>query len=283
MSTTNQELKNNPEDFMRKKIEKFVLTDGRNKLIHIDNQPLFDKPLVGFADGDDALFNEYKDIIGEFHLTPREIWQQLAPEKDDSQLSVICWILPITKKTRASNRKMERVPSHRWAHTRNCGEQFNDALRKYVVNLLHKTGYHGIAPVISDIFSWKDNTPAGIASTWSERHAQYAAGLGTFGLCDGFITLVGKAMRCGSVITNLKLRSTERKYTDHNENCLFFQDDSCTQCITRCPGGAITTKGHDKDKCLQYQKENIDPESYGVEIAGCGLCQTDVPCETGLP
>jgi hypothetical protein len=22
---------------------------------------------------------------------------------------------------------------------------------------------------------------------------------------------------------------------------------------------------------------------YGVKIAGCGLCQTKVPCETGIP
>jgi epoxyqueuosine reductase QueG len=29
----------------------------------------------------------------------------------------------------------------------------------------------------------------------SERHAAYAAGLGTFGLCDGLITSVGKAVR----------------------------------------------------------------------------------------
>ena len=39
----------------------------------------------------------------------------------------------------------------------------------------------------------------GMASCWSERHAAFVSGLGTFGLCDGLITPVGKAMRCGSV------------------------------------------------------------------------------------
>ena len=32
------------------------------------------------------------------------------------------------------------------------------------------------------------------ASTWSERHAAYAAGLGTFGLSDGLITAAGQGM-----------------------------------------------------------------------------------------
>jgi hypothetical protein len=35
------------------------------------------------------------------------------------------------------------------------------------------------------------------ASSWSERHAAHAAGLGTFGLCDGLITAKGKAMQGG--------------------------------------------------------------------------------------
>jgi epoxyqueuosine reductase len=41
------------------------------------------------------------------------------------------------------------------------------------------------------------------ASSWSERHAAYAAGLGTFGLCDGLITARGKAVRFGSIISKL--------------------------------------------------------------------------------
>ena len=43
----------------------------------------------------------------------------------------------------------------------------------------------------------------GFASTWSERHAAYASGLGTFGLSDGLITPRGQAMRCGSVVARI--------------------------------------------------------------------------------
>lgn len=107
--------------------------------------------------------------------------------------------------------------------------------------------------------------------------------MGTFGLCDGFITPVGKAMRCGSVVTNLKLKPSLRSFKDHTSNCLYYDRGSCKKCIERCPAGAITEKGHVKDKCLQYQRDNIDSNTYGVEIAGCGLCQTGVPCESRVP
>lgn len=42
-----------------------------------------------------------------------------------------------------------------------------------------------------------DQPLIGIASRWSERHAAYAAGLGTFSLSDGFISSRGIAHRCG--------------------------------------------------------------------------------------
>lgn len=52
--------------------------------------------------------------------------------------------------------------------------------------------------------------------------------------------------------------------------------------ITRCPVGAISRAGHDKERCGGYvygpQIEEL-AKRYGVAITGCGLCQTKVPCE----
>ncbi|NLW02216.1 MAG: hypothetical protein GX027_02990 [Clostridiaceae bacterium] len=57
--------------------------------------------------------------------------------------------------------------------------------------------------------------------------------------------------------------------------------------MRRCPAGAITPEGHDKEKCLQYQREviaKICRERYGYDgYSACGLCQTGVPCESGIP
>jgi epoxyqueuosine reductase QueG len=52
----------------------------------------------------------------------------------------------------------------------------------------------------------------GYASSWSERHAAHAAGLGTFGLCDGLITPKGKAMRAGSVVAKIQVEPSIRFY-----------------------------------------------------------------------
>jgi epoxyqueuosine reductase QueG len=54
----------------------------------------------------------------------------------------------------------------------------------------------------------------------------------------------------------------------------------------RCPAGAITTKGHDKNKCYDYvysTARGSKSVEYGVKITGCGLCQTKVPCEYEIP
>jgi epoxyqueuosine reductase len=125
-----------------------------------------------------------------------------------------------------------------------------------------------------------------VTSNWSERHIAYAAGLGTFGLCDGLITPVGKAMRCGSVVARLALAATPRVYRDHHAYCDFFAEKRCAACVERCPVGAISEQGHDKARCLDYldqvRRELIEPQ-FGFSTDACGLCQTSVPCESHIP
>jgi epoxyqueuosine reductase QueG len=163
-------------------------------------------------------------------------------------------------------------------------------LRKHVVTTLQEAGYEAVAPYISPLFqvktAIKNSVEYNNASTWSERHAAYASGLGTFGLCDGLITPKGKAVRCGSVVANIQLPATERPYEDHHEYCLFYANKSCNKCIQRCPAGSISENGHDKMKCYNYTRtvciEYIRTH-YGFEDTPCGLCQTAVPCESRIP
>jgi len=271
-------------------LEDFICTRVRdsesNRLAHIDGSPIFAKPLLGVADGDDPIFARYKGIIGSHHLTPREA---LANVEDTTScqptIRVVSWILPITRDTRESNAAMTAEPSRRWVHTRHYGEIFNDNLRRDVQRFLRDSGVSATAPAISDRFHVLRGAPGGPTSSWSERHIAYAAGLGTFGLCDGFLTPVGKAMRCGSVVVSLDLPPTPRRFKSHVSACPYLVDGSCGECIKRCPVGAIGPDGHDKAKCQAFQEETLLPlrERYGVSITGCGLCQTGVPCESGLP
>ena len=266
-------------------IEQLVEQDQANR--GEDGSRYFDTPLVGFASADDDLFTRYKIIIGPFHWTPSEGLAMACGPRGPSARTVICWILPITEATRLSNRKEDRFPSRKWAHTRHFGEEFNDLLRKKMVDFIVGMGGLAAAPMLMERWSRVDDPKIGLASTWSERHAAFAAGLGTFSLNDGLITPRGIAHRVGSVITNLVIEPSGRPYSDHRENCLTCRGLKCGVCITRCPVGAISLeRGHDKERCRKYtygpafRKIGI---KYGVKNTGCGLCQTDVPCESRIP
>ena len=252
---------------------------------------IFDEPLVRFADGNDPLYAEYKTLIDPGHLTPGEALAKSldsSPQVVPSQLSVVSWVLPIAEETRVSNRGETKLPSRRWSHTRYYGEEFNNEVRRFVVEVLTELGALAVAPMLQPYFRTSANEKVGLFSNWSERHSAYAAGHGTFSLSDGFITGRGIAHRCGSVVTDLPLPASGRPYTDHYSNCLFYVDGSCKACIERCPAGAISEQGHDKLKCMGYLRDIgylPMPDTYNDEtsVAGCGLCQTKVPCEYRIP
>jgi epoxyqueuosine reductase len=279
-------LANDPEAFVTKAIELFTRKSAANRH-RTDGGHYWDHPLVGFASGADPLFRQYKKVIGRFHLTPREIFN-LTFRKGTraAELSVISWVLPAAEDIRKSNRKETRYPSLLWSHARHFGEAFNVKLRDHVVSLLMKKGYRAVAPMNSPHWRRLRSPRVGLASSWSERHVAYACGLGAFGLSDGLITPKGKAMRLGSVVTDLPLRPSRRVSSDIHANCLHYFNATCMMCAARCPAGAITAKGHDKDKCREYSYQVVKKtkaQEYGVDITGCGLCQTRVPCEFEIP
>jgi epoxyqueuosine reductase QueG len=265
------------DDALRAEFARFVRESPANR--HPDRDaPYFDPPLVGVAAADDPLFERYRDpqVVGPFHRTPRE----LVP----GAVSVVVWVLPIAPPTRRSNRAAPDRPSIEWARTRSFGEGFNLGLRKHVVAWLGERGHAAVAPLLAP--DWKElrGTAAGIASTWSERHAAYAAGLGTFSLSDGFITAAGIAHRLGSVVTTAALAPTSAGRPQPMEHCLFFEG-RCSACIGRCPAGAISARGHDKERCSAYLdglKATLAPQ-WGTPNPGCGLCQVQVPCEGRIP
>ncbi|MBJ6728010.1 epoxyqueuosine reductase [Geomesophilobacter sediminis] len=268
---------------IREEIERFVAEDDGNRHPEAAGS-LFDVPLVGFAVADDPLFATYKKVIGDFHLTPLELCR--AEEVPWVPRTVISWVLPISEAVRRSNAAEQVFPSRPWAVTRTHGEAFNGALRRHLVTYLKTAGFHALAPQFHPSWQEFSDTAVGRASSWSERHAAYAAGLGTFSLNDALITPRGIAHRCGSVITDAPVVPSEKIYRTHTENCLYFRDGSCGACIGRCPVGALSRTGHDKEKCKTYVYETAPAQvgqTYGVAQTGCGLCQTRVPCEAGIP
>ena len=53
----------NPLLFLEEWITKLVLGNQNNRLLAYDNDPIFDEPLIGVADGDDIIFREFKKEI----------------------------------------------------------------------------------------------------------------------------------------------------------------------------------------------------------------------------
>ena len=198
---------------------------------------------------------------------------------------MIAWVLPQRDRVRKTNRRSRKFPSEEWARIRIYGEEFNVRLRRHVAGSLEKEGYPAIAPMLAPNWTIVKSERFSYASSWSERHAAHAAGLGTFGLCDGLITAAGKALRAGSVVARISLEATPRPYADHRAYCLFYTEGTCGKCIDRCPVRAITEAGHDKEKCRQHlnRSRTYVKETYRFEGYGCGLCQVGVPCEATIP
>ena len=269
-------------------IDDFIRTSPENSLKNEADEPAWEEALVGFSSGSDPIFQQYKEHIGPFHFTPQEIFNSTfasSPASPD-ELTVIAWILPQREITKADNRAEDFYPSERWVRARFPGEDFNVLLRKHLVAELEKEEIPAVAPMLSALWKIEMSPKFGMASRWSERHAAYASGLGTFGLCDGLITAKGKAHRVGSVVARLQVDPTARPYKDHHEYCLFFSDGSCRACADRCPAGAISEEGHDKKRCWDHAGvtcAKYAKQQFGFDGYGCGLCQTAVPCESGIP
>jgi epoxyqueuosine reductase QueG len=268
-------------------IKDLVNESPENTLKNKANEKAWGDPLVGFSSGADPLYDFYKEDIGSFFLKPVEWFGATFSESEtqDEGLTVISWILPQTMAIKAEHRLPRNMPTERWARARIYGEEFNDKLRGHIVERLNEEGYEAVAPMLSPRWSRETSEKYGFASNWSERHAAYASGLGTFGLCDGLITPKGKAMRAGSVIARMVIQPSAREYEDHHAHCLYYAKGTCLECVHRCPAGAVSEAGHDKERCSKYLRvtRRYVESSFGFNGYGCGLCQTGVACESRIP
>jgi epoxyqueuosine reductase len=294
-----ERLAKDPNLFLERTIKKYVADNPENRLPMYRNEPLTDHPLVGFADGYDPIFQDFKDrtIIGEFHFTPEEALSTYLKRqhknikvKTPSSISVISIVFTATQKTRLSNYRESVMSSPRWQYAFGRGMRLMENTLEYLALLLETLGHQAVAPVNTKpaFFLWQ--IPDGPTADWSEKHIAYAAGLGTFGLNSGLITPQGAALHCGSVITDLAITPTPRSHDNYLANCLYYRNGSCQRCVQRCPSGALSKQGYNSIKCFFYHEVELprickdlgrEPERGGHPV--CSLCQTDVPCERRIP
>lgn len=238
---------------------------------------IYEEPLIGFASASDGLFEKYrnKEAIGAEFMGPCE-WLPGAK-------AVVSLFLPFTEQVRESNRKNPSDPSAEWLYARIEGQEFIGRYMASLKRFLEDKGIAACVPSSDERFDKKiEMTLSGLRpdfhadSRWSERHAAYACGLGTFGLSKGLITEKGMAGRFASVIISEETEPTMRQYTGIYDYCI-----NCGACAKRCPVNAISLKrGKNNLTChLHVQKMG---KKYSPRY-GCGKCQVGVPCEHRRP
>jgi len=246
-----------------------VQNDFRNALPEGDNPPIWDIPLIGIASASDPLFERFQDpeVVGSGHRLPYE-WLPGAN-------SVISVFLPFTGHISKNYTKEQRYSAIEFSSGKWNGSKFLNVVRRALIRFAAEHGGHALAPNIDPRYDSDGWLPF-----WSERHAAFAAGLGTFGLHQNFISERGCLGRLCSVVTTLKLLPTERKYTDAYGYCLYALDGSCHACIKRCPTGAVTDVGKVPGLCETHgNREHFKDWNYG----SCGHCSTLIPCSREIP
>jgi len=241
---------------------------------------MFETPLIGIASSDDILFDKYKEksVIGPWHMSPDE-WL-------DGAKTVISIFLPFTEAVKKNSRSCKHGPSPAWLHGRVEGQEFIDAYTAALCEWLTSQGIRNCAPSIDARFKqvaagkgmqeYECVNEKTYGSNWSERHAAYACGLGTFGLSKGIITEKGMAGRFTSIIIDKEIKPDTRPYSDVYEYCT-----KCGACIVRCPADAISMEqGKNHNICDAWLKEM---KAAHAPRYGCGVCQTAVPCESRIP
>lgn len=234
---------------------------------------IFEAPIFEFGSANDEYFARLKEpsVIGEHFLLPKE-WLPQAK-------TVISFFLPFSEEVKKGNRRDMSWPSDEWLHGRIEGQLLLNELSRFLKSELMIAGYKSIAPSLDERFRTNaDSTDheAKFTSNWSERHVAFICGHGTFGLSKGLITKKGIAGRFGSVITELYLSPDKREYEKIYEYC-----SMCGKCVKNCPVNAISIEnGKNHAICSGFLDKTA--EKYNPRY-GCGKCQVDVPCESGIP
>jgi epoxyqueuosine reductase QueG len=237
---------------------------------------IFEEPLAGFAESGDSYFTRLKnpEIIGSHFIMPGE-WLPGAK-------TVISLFLPFTDQVKRANRVNMDWPADEWLHARVEGQAFIAEFCQYMRERITGEGFRCVVPLLDERFATgnpeiKDKTRQGYyTSNWSERHAAYGCGLGTFGLSRGLITRKGIAGRYASLITDAPFEPSPRGYTGIYDYCI-----RCGACARNCPAGAISPEGgKNHPPCSEFV--NLTMKKHHPRY-GCGKCQVNVPCESRIP
>lgn len=240
---------------LKNKIENIIKEVAANPV----TETRYREPVVGYASADDPIFDEMKKIIGSHHLHPKEI----LPEAR----TVVSFFLPFEKDLVKRNWRSPE-PVKEWIQAKGETDCLIGEISRKLKAELAKEGIKAVVPEVT--FDYKNR---GFDFAWSHRSAAFAAGLGTFGVHHMLITKVGCAGRFGTILISAVIPPTPRPA---EEFCRYKKGEKCLVCVDRCPAGALTARGLDKEKCFKLLQENARAFPEFNQLA-CGKCATG-PC-----
>ncbi len=230
-------------------------------------------PLVGFAAASDQGFAGLRDVVGPGHLIPHD----LLP----GARTVVAFFVPFDSELVCLQREDSYV-SRAWAEAYIETNRLIESVCGALGDALAEKGI---------MAAWQQPThnfdPVELVSIWSHKHVAYLCGLGSFGRHRMLITRAGCAGRLGSLVTDAALPEEtlaphKRTADPTGEICLTWRGGPCDACIRRCPSGALTTDGFDRQRCYRYLLEVNDhfPDLGLCHV--CGKCATG-PCALSIP
>jgi len=244
---------------MKSEIVKII----ENTIKELNRPDLFREPLVSFSSAKDKKYENLKEIIGPWHLSPKE----LLPDA----LSVISYFIPFTRDVVSDPKKSDRG-SALWAEAyqeiNNHFIKINSVLSQYIEDMGYKA--YSIRPTHT-------YNPSDLKCFWSHRSAAVISGLGSFGANGLVITEKGSGGRFCSLITTAPLKASD---TIYETKCLHLKNKSCGRCFDACPVKALTQDSMDKFVCQDKLNSN---EKFIIEHTPlssadiCGKCISVCP------
>jgi epoxyqueuosine reductase len=290
----------NINDWLEGTFSELLSEAKENTLEDFPAAAIFDRPIMGVADGKDSLFEDFRRVVGPRHIRPADFLRRQSPALDGrTMVKVVSWALPFSSQILISNRGRE-WPSELYSVARNNGAALIYDILCKVVRILRSHGYAAAAPAQTDEYDAFRSPDFTFSSSWSERHVAYAAGLGRFGLNGCLMTPLGTNVRFASLVTSLPLEVRPEKRPDYRSPCLEDGGKTCGLCLERCPVQAISPSGLDKSKCYD-RRQSIRrrfledySQRFGLRTSpivkngrrepgfslGCALCMSAVPCES---
>jgi len=225
------------------------------------------QPLVGYVSARDSRFQELRHLVSPSHRLPRDL---LAAAR-----SVVSFFVPFDSAVVRSNRRGGDQVAPEWPL---AYVETNDLIDSIAQGLIAELAAVGVAAVAEQAtHNWD---PVAMVSRWSHKSVAVIAGLGSFGLHHMVITDLGSAGRFGSLVVDADLTQTSAGTEGSKTRCRYQLDGSCAVCTARCPVGALTKEGLDKDRCYARCLQVAEQHQELGLVEVCGKCATG-PCALG--